>query len=124
MKSGKKLALTLFTIGMVVSWQAYGDEYRVSGIDLCPNATSDLMLLRGPDDIWLAHQDGDTANVTICVPADSPGNAFVQWKSNGYWKATGNMRNSCAEIRGAHAVKIRAVQSNFHDVTTYYTCKQ
>ena len=126
MKLGNSLALTLVMLGAIASWQASADEYQVTGNadTLCSGTKSDVLTLSGPRDVWLTQKGDDLANVTVCVPDDSPGNAFVQWKSAGYWKASGIMRNGCAKIEGARSVKIRAVQTNFHETATYYTCSQ
>ena len=126
MKNRHNLALALVTIGMFAALPAAAEDYRVTGKPdtLCTGAKSDVLTLSGPRDVWLTQKDDEQSNVTVCVPDDSPGNAFVQWKSAGYWKGSGIMRNGCAQIQGARSVKIRAVQTNFHDTATYYTCSQ
>lgn len=125
MKNRNKLALAL-TIGAFAIGPAAAEDYRVTGKPdtLCTGGKSDVMTLDGPRDVWLMHEGDEQTNVTICVPDDSPGNAFVQWEAAGYWKASGIMRNGCAAIEGARSVKIRAVSTNFHETATYYTCSK
>jgi hypothetical protein len=105
---------------------ATAEDYQVTGNPdtLCTGAKSDVMTLEGPRDVWLTQKHDEQSDVTVCVPDDSPGNAFIQWKSAGYWKGSGIMRNGCAQIQGSRAVKIRAVQTNFHETATYYTCSK
>jgi hypothetical protein len=126
MKNRNSLALALLTIGALATMPAAAEDYRVTGNadTLCTGTKSDIMTLDGPRDVWLTQKHDEQSDVTICVPDDSPGNAFVQWEAAGYWKASGIMRNGCAEIQGARSVKIRAVETNFHDTATYYTCSK
>src|SRR5215813_6774693 len=122
MKSRNSLALTLVAIGALASGAVSAEEYQVTGKadTLCTGTKSDVMTLSGPRDVWLTEKNDEQGNVTICVPDDSPGNAFVQWKSAGVGKASGIMRNGCAQLQGAQSVKIRAVATNFHEAATYY----
>jgi hypothetical protein len=126
MKNRNSLALALLAIGVLATVPAAAEDYKVTGNPdtLCTGAKSDALTLEGPRDVWLTQKHDEQSDVTVCVPADSPGNVYVQWKSAGYWKGSGIMRNGCAEIQGSRSVKIRAVETNFHDTATYYTCSK
>ena len=109
------------------AWQASAEDFRITGdydsVSACKSgAKSELQSLSGPHDVFILHKAATPTAVAICVPADSPGNAFVQWGGERNWRNTGNLRNGCVEIQNARSVKIRVVTTNFHDDATYYTC--
>ncbi|HEV8388728.1 MAG TPA: hypothetical protein VGQ35_02740, partial [Dongiaceae bacterium] len=92
---------------------------------VCPaGAKADWTPLEGPRDVSIAHADGDTLNVAVCVAENSKSAVNVRWKANGYWKSSGNITDGCAEILGASKVKVRAVYTNFHQSATYNSCVQ
>ena len=121
-----KLETVILAAAMTLgAWQASADNFRITGdfASVCKSgAKSELLSLTGPDDVYIVHKAATPTPVTICVPDDSPGNALVQWGGHRIWRNTGNLRNGCVEFPGATSVKIRAVTTNFHDYTTYYTC--
>lgn len=122
----RALPIVVVALAMLGSQTAQAEDYHVVNSDQatsCQAGTkTDWLTLQGPRDISIARADGDKLNVAVCVADDSPSNMHVQWKANGYWKSSGNIRNGCAEILGASAVKIRPVNTNFHENVTYFTC--
>jgi hypothetical protein len=124
-RSMKRLAVVMFAVtcgGQVVQ----AEEYRVVPADRVTacgtGAPTEWMTLDGPRDVSVARADGDTLNVAVCAAEDSKSVVNVRWKANGYWKSSGNISAGCAEILGASKVKLRAVNSNFHEAATYSAC--
>jgi hypothetical protein len=107
---------------------AWAEQYRVLASDagtICDSGTkTDPVVIEGPDDVVIGTADGDTVNSVVCASEGSQGNLHVQWKAAGLWKSTGNLIHSCAEILGASTVMVRAVDTNFVQSATYYTCGQ
>jgi hypothetical protein len=123
-----RLGATAAAVALCCSLTAQAEEYRVMPSDtttVCQSGgKTDWMVLEGPDDVSVARARGDKLNTAICVSDDSRSAVNIRWRANGYWKASGNIDNGCAEILGASHVKVRAVDTDFHQVATYYTCVQ
>lgn len=124
-----KALLAVSAAAMV--WQAQivqAEEYRVVGADAataCQSGTkSDTMTLNGPRDTSVARADGDKLNVAVCVDPSSKGVVNVRYRANSYWYSSGNVSEGCVEILGTSKVKVRAVDTNFHQTATYYSCVQ
>jgi hypothetical protein len=114
-----------------VIWQcqlAQAEEYRIVGPDAasaCQSGEkSETMTLDGPRDASVARADGDKLNVAVCVDPSSKGAVNVRYRANSYWYSSGNVSEGCVEILGASRVKVRAVDTNFHQTATYYSCVQ
>jgi len=126
--NAKRLGAIVVAAAICGGLAARAEEYRVvpgDGTTVCQSGTkSDLMVLERPDDVSVARADRDTLNAAICVSEDSRSAVNVRWKANGYWKSSGNITSGCAEILGASNIKVRAVDTNFHQMATYYTCVQ
>ena len=128
MKIAKTRALPGIAVALAVlgGQAALAEEYRLvteSAAQACQSGTkSDWTTHEGDRDITVDRADGDKLNVAVCVGDESQGIVNVRWKANGYWKSSGNVSEGCAEIIGASKVKVRPVNSNFHDTATYYTC--
>ena len=82
------------------------------------------MTLDGPRDASVAQADGDKLNVAVCVDPSSKGAVNVRYRANSYWYSSGNVSEGCVEILGASRVKVRAVDTNFHQTAAYYSCIQ
>lgn len=125
MRPTNKLVVPLLVVAILGASSAYAVDYLVTGDEaqLCQGSKSDVMTLSGPRDTSIVGEGSDKTNVTICVPADSAANVHVSWKASGYWKSSGNLRGSCAQIQDATSVSVRAVTTNFHDTATFYTCQ-
>ena len=123
-----KLGAVAAAAAICFSLTAQAEEYRVMPSDsttVCQSgAKTDWMVLEGPDDVLVARADGDKLSTAICVRDESRSAVNIRWKANGYWKTSGNLGNGCAEILGASKVKVRAVNTNFREVATYYRCVQ
>jgi hypothetical protein len=119
------LALAL---ALLASPAALAAEYRVfpdeTGTVCQSGNKSDAVTIEGEDDVKIAHAEQDGVNAAVCVAEGSAGAVNVRWKANGYWNTTGNIGHGCAEILGASQIKIRPVNTDFHEVATYYTCVQ
>lgn len=119
------LALVLAMLG---SPAAQAEVYRVHGGETATacqsGAKSDWTTIEGENEIKIARAEHDTVNAAICVSEDSTSGVHVRWKSNGYWKSSGTISHGCAEILGASKIKVRPVNTNFHELATYYTCVQ
>lgn len=89
---------------------------------VCPESAADVQTVSGSDDVFVLQEGNDTATFTVCVPNDSPGNVLIQWGADRSWKNAGNVGTGCVEIQHPKSVKVRAVETNFHDTATYYTC--
>ena len=99
--------------------------FRITGDfdQVCKSGNkSELQSVSGTRDVFLTHQRTGPNAITVCVPSDSPGNALVQWGSHRVWRNTGNLRNACVELTNANSVKVRAVNTNFRQYATFYTC--
>lgn len=122
----KKLPIIVIALAMLGGQVAEAEQYHVIDGDSaqsCQSGTkSDLMTIQGPRDVHVARADGDTVNAAICVSDDSTSVVNVRWRANGYWQSSGNISHGCAEILGASKIKVRPVNSNFHETATYYTC--
>jgi hypothetical protein len=112
-------------------WQsqfAQAEEYRIVAADAaaaCKSGTkSETMTLDGPRDASVAHADGDKLNVAVCVNESSKSAVNVRYRANSRWSSSGNVSEGCVEILGASKVKVRAVDTNFHQTATYYSCVQ
>lgn len=105
---------------------AWAEQYRVVASDtatICQSGTkTDAMVAEGRDDVVVAAAEGDTLNTAVCVAEGSQSNLHVQWRAAGAWKSSGNIGAGCAEILGASNVLVRAVETNFVQSATYYTC--
>lgn len=113
-----------------VIWQcqvAQAEEYRVAAdaATVCQSGEkSDTTTLDGPREASVARADGDNLNVAVCVDPGSKGAVHVRYRANGYWYSSGNVSEGCVEILGASKVKVRAVDTNFHQTAMYYSCVQ
>jgi hypothetical protein len=115
------IAIAAMTVG---SQLVNAEEYRVVPADkvtVCVPGSEQTML-DGPRDVSIARADGDKVDVAVCVADTSESAVNVRWKANGYWKSSGNVIGGCAEILGASKVKVRAVDTNFHQSATYSAC--
>ncbi|WP_119304511.1 hypothetical protein [Dongia deserti] len=119
------LALALAMLG---SSAAQAEQYRLLPSEtgtICQSATkSDVTTIQGGNDVKIARAKRDTVNAAICVSEGSVSGVNVRWKANGYWKSSGTIGEGCAEILGASKIKVRPVNTNFHEAATYYTCIQ
>jgi hypothetical protein len=120
-------ALTL-AFAILGSSAALAEEFRfIGGETVAPcqsGVKSDLVTIEGEDDVKIARAQQDSVKAAICVAEDSTSGVNVRWMANGYWKSSGNLSHGCAEILGASKIKVRPVNTNFHEVATYYTCIQ
>jgi hypothetical protein len=114
-----------------IIWQtqfAQAEEYRIVAADAaaaCKSGEkSETMTLDGPRDASVARADGDKLNVAVCVDDNSKSAVNVRWRANSRWSSTGNISEGCVEILGASRVKVRAVDTNFHQTANYYSCVQ
>src|SRR5262245_37280299 len=113
-----------------IIWQsqfAEAEEYRVLAADAsaCKSGEkSETMTLDGPREASVARADGDKLNVAVCVDPSSKSAMHVRYRANSYWYSSGNVSEGCVEILGASKVKVRAVDTNFHQVATYFSCVQ
>jgi len=111
-------------------WQsqiAQAEEYRVAAdaATACKSGEkSETMTLDGPREVSVARADGDKLNVAVCVDPGSKSAVHVRYRANSYWYSSGNISDGCVEILGASRVKVRAVDTNFHQTATYYSCVQ
>jgi hypothetical protein len=126
MKRACSLSLLIVLAAAGAARMAAAEEYRVvpgDKVTVCQAGTeADWMPLDGPRDVSVARADSDKLNVAVCA-ADG-GAVNVRWRANGYWKASGNITDGCAEILGASKVKVRAVTTNFHQSASYHACVQ
>lgn len=113
-----------------IIWQsqfAQAEEYRV-GPDAATACKSgeklETMTLDGPRESSIARADGDKLNVAVCVDPGSKSAVHVRYRANSYWYSSGNVSEGCVEILGTSKVKVRAVDTNFHQIATYYSCVQ
>ena len=113
-----------------IIWQsqfATAEEYRVVAADatVCKSGEkSESMTLEGPRETSVARADGDKLNVAVCVADGSKSAVHVRYRANSYWYSSGNVSEGCVEILGASNVKVRAVDTNFHQTADYYSCVQ
>jgi hypothetical protein len=82
------------------------------------------MMLDGPREASVARADADKLNVAVCVDPSSKSAVHVRYRANSYWYSSGNISEGCVEILGVSKVKVRAVDTNFHQSAAYYTCVQ
>lgn len=130
MTFARVLTLSVVAAAAVI-WQsqfAQAEEYRIIGADAataCQSGTkSDTMTLDGPREASVARADGDKLNVAVCVDPSSKGVVNVRYRANSYWYSSGNVSEGCVEILGTSKVKVRAVDTNFRQTATYYSCVQ
>lgn len=130
MTSMRVKALAAVSAAAII-WQvqiAQAEEYRIVGPDAasaCQSGEkSDTMTLEGPRDVFVARADGDKLNVAVCVDPSSKSAVNVRYRANSRWSSSGNVSEGCVEILGASKVKVRAVNTNFHQTATYYSCVQ
>ena len=123
--------LSAVVAAAAVIWQcqlAQAEEYRIVGPDAasaCQSGErSETMTLEGPRDASVARADGDKLNVAVCVDPSSKSAVNVRYRANSYWYSSGNVSEGCVEILGASRVKVRAVDTNFHQAAAYYSCVQ
>jgi hypothetical protein len=111
-------------------WQsqiAQAEEYRVGpdAATACKSGEqSETTTLEGPREASVARADGDKLNVAVCVDPSSKSAVHVRYRANSYWYSSGNVSEGCVEILGASKVKVRAVDTNFHQIATYFSCVQ
>jgi hypothetical protein len=111
-----------------IVWQsqiAQAEEYRVAAdaATACKSGEkSETMTLDGPREASVARADGDKLNVAVCVDPASQSAVHVRYRANSYWYSSGNVSEGCVEILGTSKVKVRAVDTNFHQNAAYYTC--
>ena len=118
-------------VAAAVIWQsqiAQAEEYRIVAADAataCQSGEkSETMTLEGSRDASVARTDGDKLNVAVCVDPSSKSALNVRYRANSYWYSSGNVSEGCVEILGASRVKVRAVDTNFHQTAAYYSCVQ
>lgn len=122
--------LSAIVAAAAVIWQcqiAQAEEYRVGpdAATACKSGEkSETMTVDGPRDASVARADGDKLNVAVCVDPTSKSAVNVRYRANSYWYSSGNVSEGCVEILGTSKVKVRAVNTNFHQSATYYSCVQ
>ena len=115
-------------VAAAVLWQAHiaqAEEYRVApdAATACKSGEkSDTMTVDGPREASVARANGDTLNVAVCVDPSSKSAVHVRYRANSRWSSSGNVSEGCVEILGVSKVKVRAVDTNFHQTAAYYTC--
>src|SRR5262245_15311539 len=109
-------------LAMLASPVALADQFRVTPDEtgtICQSGTkSDPMTIEGPDEVNVTN--AGSTNAAICVSPDSVSAVHVNWDG----ESSGTVGHGCAEILGASNVRVRAVNTNFHESATYYTCIQ
>jgi hypothetical protein len=124
----KTLAAAVAATALI--WQcqfAQAEEYRVGpdAATACKSGEkSETTTLDGPREASVARANGDKLNVAVCVDPSSKSAVHVRYRANSYWYSSGNVSEGCVEILGASRVKVRAVDTNFHQTATYYSCVQ
>jgi hypothetical protein len=117
-----------FALAMLSSPAALAEQFRIvpdeTGTVCQSGSKSDATTIEGPDDVKIARAKQDSVNAAICVSEDSTSAINVRWKANGYWRSSGTIGHGCAEILGASKIKVRPVNTNFHEVATFYSCVQ
>jgi hypothetical protein len=106
---------------------AQAEEYRVApdAATTCNSGEkSETMTVDGPREASVARADGDKLNVAVCVDPSSKSAVNVNYRANSRWSSSGNVSEGCVEILGVSKVKVRAVDTNFHQTAAYYTCVQ
>jgi hypothetical protein len=123
--------LTAAMAAATLIWQcqlAQAEEYRIVAPDAataCQSGTkSETTTIEGPREASIARADGDKLNVAVCVDPASKSVVNVRWRANSYWYSSGNVSEDCVEILGTSKVEVRAVDTNFHQTATYYSCVQ
>ena len=122
--------LSAIVAAAAVIWQcqiAQAEEYRVGpdAATACKSGEkSETMTVDGPRDASIARADGDKLNVAVCVDPSSKSAVNVRYRANSYWYSSGNVSEGCVEVLGTSRVKVRAVNTNFHQSATYYSCVQ
>ena len=117
-------------VAAAIIWQsqfAQAEEYRVGpdAATACKSGEkSETMTLDGPRETSVARADRDKLNVAVCVDPNSKSAVHVRYRANSRWSSSGNVSEGCVEILGASKVKVRAVDTNFHQTATYYSCVQ
>jgi len=106
---------------------ALAEDYRVGpdAATACQSGEkSDTTTIDGPREASVARSDGDKLNVAVCVDPSSKSAVHVRYRANSYWYSSGNVSDGCVEILGTSRVKVRAVDTNFHQTATYSSCVQ
>lgn len=106
---------------------ALAEDYRVGpdAATACQSGEkSDTTTIDGPREASVARSDGDKLNVAVCVDPSSKSAVHVRYRANSYWYSSGNVSDGCVEILGTSRVKVRAVDTNFHQTAMYYSCVQ
>ena len=106
---------------------ALAEDYRVGpdAATACQSGEkSDTATIDGPREASVARSDGDKLNVAVCVDPSSKSAVHVRYRANSYWYSSGNVSDGCVEILGTSRVKVRAVDTNFHQTAMYYSCVQ
>ena len=106
---------------------AQAEDYRVGpdAATACQSGEkSDTTTIDGPREASVARSDGDKLNVAVCVDPSSKSAVHVRYRANSYWYSSGNVSDGCVEILGTSRVKVRAVDTNFHQTATYSSCVQ
>ena len=128
MINARALAAILAAAVICQSQIAQAEEYRIVAADAataCQSGEkSETMTLEGSRDASVARTDGDKLNVAVCVDPSSKSALNVRYRANSYWYSSGNVSEGCVEILAASRVKVRAVDTNFHQTAAYYSCVQ
>ena len=120
---------------------------------ICQSGTkSDAMTIEGPDEVVVTDEKQGDVNAAICVSPDSVSAVHINWDRESTGESTGEsagesagestgesaeertgdsggessgtIGHGCAEILGASNIRVRAVNTNFHESATFYTCVQ
>ena len=129
MINARATALSALVAGALIcqSQFAQAEEYRVApdAATACKSGEkSDAMTVDGPREASVARADGDKLNVAVCVDPSSKSAVHVRYRANSRWSSSGNVSEGCVEILGVSKVKVRAVDTNFHQTAAYYACVQ
>src|SRR5262245_46404277 len=120
MKFTSTHVVAAFALAMLASPVAFAaGQFRVVPDEtgtICQSGTkSDAMTIEGPKEVKVA--DGAAA---ICVSPDSVSAVHVRWGG----VSSGTVGHGCAELTDASNIMVRAVNTNFHESATFYTCTQ
>jgi hypothetical protein len=137
MKITRTHAVAVFALAMFASPVAFAaGQFRVVPDEtgtICQSGTkSDAMTIEGPDEVKVTDEKQGAVNATICVSPDSVSAVHLNWHQEVSGESTGDsgglssgtVGHGCAEILGVSNIRVRAVNTNFHESATYYTCIQ
>jgi hypothetical protein len=141
MKFTSTHVVAVFALAMLASPVAFAaGQFRVVPDEtgtICQSGTkSDAMTIEGPDEVMVTDEKQGGVNAAICVSPDSVSAVHVSWdressgtvgdgeSSGTVGESSGTVGHGCAEILGASNIRVRAVNTNFHESATYYTCIQ